>query len=101
MNFMARCQNCGFQWGWKDMFKLSLKGKQECRSCHTVQYASGKSNFWSSMLFFIPFILVFNYLLIYMEVGWPLLILFFIVYVSIAYLLIPFFLKLSNTKRRF
>lgn len=53
------------------------------------------------MLFLIPFVLVFNYLLIYMEVGWPLLILFFIAYVLIAYLLIPFLLRLSNTKHRF
>lgn len=53
------------------------------------------------MLFLIPFVLVFNYLLIYMEVGWPLLILFFIAYILIAYLLIPFLLRLSNTKHRF
>lgn len=98
---MPHCQNCGDQWNWKDMFKLSLKGKQECRSCHTVQYPTYQSHFWSYMLFLIPFVLVFNYFSIYMEVGWPLLILFFIVYVSIAYLLIPFFLKLSNTKHRF
>ena len=98
---MPHCQNCGYQWNWKDMFKLSLKGKQECRNCHTVQYPTYQSHFWSFMLFFIPFILVFNYLRIYMEVGWLLLILFFIVYISIAYLLIPFLLKLSNTKHRF
>ncbi|ALS76489.1 hypothetical protein AUC31_15330 [Planococcus rifietoensis] len=98
---MAQCQNCGFQWDWKDMFRLYFKGKQECRNCHTLQHATYQSNFWSSMLFLIPFVLVFNYLLIYMEVGWPLLILFFIAYVLIAYLLIPFLLRLSNTKHRF
>lgn len=95
---MDRCQNCGFQWDWEDMFKLSLKGKHECRNCHTVQYASGKSNFWSYMLFLIPFVLIFNYLLVYMEVGWLLLILFFIVYVAIGSLLIPFLLRLSSKK---
>ncbi|AUD14449.1 hypothetical protein CXF77_06855 [Planococcus sp. MB-3u-09] len=101
MNPMARCQNCGFQWDWKDMFKLSLKGKKECRNCHTLQYASRKSNFWSYMLFLIPFVLVFNYLLVYREAGWPILILILIIYVAIASLLIPFFLRLSNTKKRF
>lgn len=95
---MPRCQNCGFQWDWKDMFKLSLKGKQECRNCHTLQYPSRKSNFWSYMLFLIPFILVSNYFIVYREAGWLFLLLLFLVYVTLASLLIPFLLKLSNTK---
>lgn len=98
---MAQCQNCGYQWNWKDMFKLSLKGKKECRNCNTVQYASGKSNFWSYMLFLIPFVLISNYFLVYQEAGWLFFFLLVIVYISLASLLIPFLLKLSNTKRRF
>ena len=95
---MARCQNCGFQWGWKDMFKLSLKGEKECRNCHTFQYATRKSNFWSYMVFLIPFALIFNYFVVYSEAGWPILILIFIVYVTMASLLIPFMLRLSSKK---
>lgn len=98
---MPHCQNCGYQWNWKDMFKLNLKGKQECRNCYTVQYASGKSNFWSYMLFLIPFVLVFNSVRIYLEAGWAILTLIFLVHLTLASLLIPLLLKLSNTKRQF
>lgn len=50
------------------------------------------------MLFLIPFILVSNYFIVYREAGWLFLLLLFLVYVTLASLLIPFLLKLSNTK---
>ncbi|WP_404337832.1 hypothetical protein [Planococcus rifietoensis] len=83
------------------MFKLNFKGKQKCQNCHTVQYPSYQTQFWSYMLFLIPFVLVFNYVRIYMEVGWAILTLIFLVHITLALLLIPFLLKLSNTKRSF
>lgn len=100
-NLMPRCQNCGFKWSWKDMMKLSFKSDKKCPNCHKKQYVSGKSSFWGSLLFSLPFIFVFNYLRIYMDVSWLLILLFFIIYLMFASLLMPFVFKLSNTKRRF
>ncbi|WP_083389087.1 TIGR04104 family putative zinc finger protein [Planococcus maritimus] len=101
MNLMPHCQNCGYQWNWKDMFQLSLKSKQPCRNCDKLQYPTYQSHFWSYMLFLIPFVLVFTFVRIYLEAGWLILLLIFMVHLTLALLLIPFLLKLSNTKHEF
>ncbi|WP_430757286.1 hypothetical protein [Planococcus maritimus] len=83
------------------MFKLSLKSKQPCRNCDKLQYPTYQSHFWSYMLFLIPFVLVFNFVSIYLEAGWPILLLILLVHLTLALLLMPSLLKLSNTKHKF
>lgn len=98
---MPRCQNCDFKWSWKDVMTLSMTGKKECPNCHRRQYISAKSTFWITFLISMVFLMPMNVLRYYYEIGWPLIILSFVIYMPIALMLMPFFCKLSNTYKRF
>ncbi|MDE4085950.1 hypothetical protein PO902_12975 [Planococcus maritimus] len=98
---MPRCQNCNFKWSWKDVMTLSLKGKKECPNCHKRQYVSSRSTFWTTFLITMGFLIPMNVLRYYYEIGWPLIILAFVIYIPLALLLTPFLYKLSNTQKRF
>lgn len=98
---MPRCQNCDFKWSWKDVMKLSLKGKRECANCHKNQYVSSKSGFWSTFLITVAFVLPINMLRYYYDIEWPWVILAFLIYMPLALSLMPFLYKLSNTQKRY
>ncbi|MBT2583967.1 TIGR04104 family putative zinc finger protein [Planococcus sp. ISL-109] len=98
---MPHCQNCGTKWNWADSMKLSFKGKKECPNCHKNQYVSSKSTFWGTLLFSMPFVFLMSYLRSYYEVGFPVIVLAFIIYMPLVSLLMPFIFKLSSTRKRF
>ncbi|WP_367948939.1 TIGR04104 family putative zinc finger protein [Planococcus sp. CP5-4_YE] len=98
---MPRCQHCGYQWSWKDVMKLSLKSKRKCQNCHKIQYISAKSNFWTTFLTSMAFLLPMNFLRAYYEISWLWIFLAIPIYIPLVSLLMPFFYKLSNTQKRF
>ena len=99
--FMPRCQNCNFKWRWKDVIALSLKGKKECPNCQKRQYISPKSNFWVTFFTSMAFVLPTSFLRAYYEMS-PLWIFLAIpIYLPLVLLVLPFFYRLSSTRKRF
>ncbi|MEZ0482202.1 TIGR04104 family putative zinc finger protein [Planococcus sp. SSTMD024] len=98
---MPHCENCGTKWSWKGVMKLSFKGKKECPNCQKRQYISTRSNFWVTFFISMGFLTPMNVLRYYYEIGWPLIILGFLIYMPLVLLLAPFLYKLSNTGKRF
>lgn len=98
---MPRCQNCNFKWRWKDVIALSLKGKKECPNCQKRQYISPKSNFWVTFFTSMAFVLPTSFLRAYYEMN-PLWIFLAIpIYLPLVLLVLPFFYRLSSTRKRF
>lgn len=97
---MPRCQNCDCKWSWKNVMKLSLKGKKECPNCHKIQYISAGSSFWINFLITLGFLTSMNVLRSYYEFGWPFIVLAIVIYMPIALSLALFLYKLSNTQNR-
>lgn len=101
IHFMPHCQNCNFRWSWKDVMVLSLKGKKECPNCNKRQYISPASNFWVTFFTSMAFILPTSFLRAYYEISSSWIFLAIPIYLPLVLLVLPFFYRLSSTRKRF
>ena len=95
---MPECQNCGFQWAWKDSLIISIKNTKKCPNCGQKQYVTPSTKKNHLLFYYLPLlILIIAKPIFYLhDAAFFFLLLFLAILMTVT---IPYTIKLANEQK--